>query len=86
MTANAMYMQSIINYDENNNCHRQEDINPHHAHIVSNRGSYAYVQQDPGKALCERIRIEYAVMEMPGWRWMLLVFRQTTNRKIVQPE
>jgi hypothetical protein len=20
--------------DENNNCHRQEDINPHHAHIV----------------------------------------------------
>jgi hypothetical protein len=23
--------------DENNNCHRQEDINPHHAHI-SNRG------------------------------------------------
>jgi len=24
--------------DENNNCHRQEDINPHHAHIVSNRG------------------------------------------------
>jgi len=24
--------------DENNNCHRQEDINPYHAHIVLNRG------------------------------------------------
>jgi hypothetical protein len=24
--------------DENNNCHRQEDINQHHANIVSNRG------------------------------------------------
>jgi hypothetical protein len=35
--------------------------------------SYAYVQQDPGKALSERNQREYAVMEMPGWRWMLLV-------------
>ena len=32
-----------------------------------------YVQQDPGQALSERIQKEYAVMEMPGWRWMLLV-------------
>ncbi|SRR5258707_15417273 len=24
--------------DENNNCHRQEDINPHHDHIASNNG------------------------------------------------
>src|ERR1700746_1728413 len=35
--------------------------------------SYAYVQQDPAKALSERIQREYAVMEMPEWRWMLLV-------------
>jgi hypothetical protein len=35
--------------------------------------SYRYVRQDPGKALSERIQREYAVMEMPGWRWMLLV-------------
>ena len=35
--------------------------------------SYGYVQQDPAKALSERIQREYAVMEMHGWRWMLLV-------------
>jgi len=35
--------------------------------------SYAYVQQDPRQALSERIQREYAVMEMPRWRWMLLV-------------
>jgi hypothetical protein len=35
--------------------------------------SYAYVQRDPGKTLSERIQREEAVMEMPGWRWMLLV-------------
>jgi hypothetical protein len=30
-------------------------------------------QQVPGKALSERIQREYAVMETPGWRWILLV-------------
>jgi hypothetical protein len=35
--------------------------------------SYAYVHSDPGKDISERIQRESAVMEMPGWRWMLLV-------------
>ena len=35
--------------------------------------SYAYVHYDPAKAFSGSIQREYAVMEMPGWRCMLLV-------------
>jgi hypothetical protein len=35
--------------------------------------SYAIVHEDPARAFSERILREETVMEMPGWRWMLLV-------------